>query len=168
MPEGLRTARLTLRPMDAGDAAGLYPIFADPDVMRYFDDPHGAVSETERWVRTSAAAPPAETREFTIRLDDKIIGKAGIWKAPELGFLLHRDHWRQGLMTEALEALIPHLFATMALPQITADVDPRNAPSLALLGRLGFAETHRAEKTIEIGSEWCDSVYLSLTAPAKN
>jgi [ribosomal protein S5]-alanine N-acetyltransferase len=164
--EALVTARLSLCPMIAGDAAGLHQIFADPQVMRYFDDPHRTVDQTERWVRRSAEAPPDETREFTIRRDGQIIGKAGIWKAPEIGFLLHRTHLRQGLMTEALEVLIPHLSTLMSLPVITADVDPRNTASLGLLDRLGFFETHRAARTIEIGGEWCDSVFLKLNAPA--
>ena len=162
MPDALTTARLTLDPIVATDAPGLPPIFADPEVMRYFDNPHTSLAETERWVRRSAEAPPETTREFTIRRGGQIIGKAGIWNAPEIGFLLHRDHWRQGLMAEALGTLIPYLFAVMDLPAITADVDPRNTPSLAWLNKLGFVETGRAERTIKIGGEWCDSVYLRL------
>ena len=32
----------------------------------------------------------------------------------------------------------------------------------ALLARLGFRETGRAERTFQLGEEWCDSLYLSL------
>ena len=35
-----------------------------------------------------------------------------------------------------------------------------------LLTRLGFHETARAERTILVGDEWCDSVYLALPRPA--
>ena len=44
--------------------------------------------------------------------------------------------------------------------ELTADVDPRNAASLALLRRHGFVETGRAAATWQIGDEWCDSIYL--------
>ena len=58
-------------------------------------------------------------------------------------------------MIEAVEAEFP------ALPALTAEVDPRNAGSLRLLARLGFRETHRAERTLLWRDEWCDSVYLA-------
>jgi RimJ/RimL family protein N-acetyltransferase len=61
-----------------------------------------------------------------------------------------------------LTALIPHLFGAHDAAQITAEVDPRNAPSIALLTRFGFHETHRAERTLLWRDEWCDSVYFAL------
>ncbi len=92
--------------------------------------------------------------------------KAGCWRLAEVGFILHPDHWGQGLATEALSAAIPHVFATLAVEALTAEVDPRNAASLRVLDRLGFRETHRAARTILVGDEWCDSVYLQLPRAA--
>lgn len=158
----IKTERLLLRPMQKSDADDLFAVFSDADVMRYFDDRHQNIETTQAWVGASVDAPRAETLEFVLVLDDRVIGKAGIWKRPEIGFLLNRAHWGRGLMHEALANLIPHFFAEMALERITADVDPRNAASLGLLAHLGFRETHRAENTIEIAGEWCDSVFLAL------
>ncbi len=59
--------------------------------------------------------------------------------------------------------MIAHLFTRHGMPALTAEADPRNDASLGLLARLGFQETHRAERTLLWGDEWCDSVYLSLT-----
>lgn len=165
MPETLQTARLTLRPMREEDAEGLHDFFADPAATRFFDNPHTSFAQTRDWVRRSALADPARTREFTLLRGGRAIGKAGIWAAPELGFFLRRADWGQGLMREALDALVPHLFAAMGLARMTADVDPRNAASLKLLDRLGFVETGRAQNTIEIAGEWADSIYLALSAP---
>ncbi|MEX0339374.1 MAG: GNAT family N-acetyltransferase [Arenibacterium sp.] len=157
------TKRLLLRPMQKTDAEDLYQVFSDPAVMQYFDNRHRDIATTRTWVAASVDAPRHETREFVLVQKDRVIGKAGIWKRPELGFLLHRSYWRQGLMREALARLIPYFFTDMALEHITADVDPRNAASLGLLEQLGFKETHRASNTIEIEGAWCDSVYLTLS-----
>ena len=46
--------------------------------------------------------------------------------------------------------------------ELTADVDPDNAASIGLLKSLGFRETHRAERTMQIRGQWCDSVYFAL------
>jgi ribosomal-protein-alanine N-acetyltransferase len=69
-------------------------------------------------------------------------------------------------MEEALRAVVPHLFATTGVPQLTADVDPRSAASLRLLERLGFQVTGRAAVAFFVYGEWADSVHLALPRPA--
>ena len=106
--------------------------------------------------------PAADSLDLLIEKDGAVIGKAGAWQLPEVGFLLHPDHWGKGLAFEAMTAVIAHVEAEFpALPELTAEVDPRNAASLRLLDRLGFRETHRAERTLLWKDEWCDSVYLA-------
>ena len=160
----LRTPRLTLRPMEQRDAPDLHACFSDPAVMRYFADTHTTLEETENWVRAAVSAAPKSICEYVLVSDGKVIGKAGIWSRPELGFLLQRDHWRRGLMNEALSAFLPAVSESMGLTEITADVDPRNSACLTLLKRLGFTETSRATKTIQIAGHWCDSIYLARDA----
>ena len=58
----------------------------------------------------------------------------------ELGYALGRAHWGQGLMREALVALIDCSFRTMGLRRLEAEVDARNAASARLLNRLGFTK----------------------------
>jgi RimJ/RimL family protein N-acetyltransferase len=93
-----------------------------------------------------------------------LIGKAGLYRFPDIGYLLDPACQGRGLMREALTAVIARAFAVHALPRIQADVDPRNAASLRLLARLGFRETHRQARTWLVGEQWCDSVYLVLDA----
>ena len=45
-------------------------------------------------------------------------------------------------------------------------IDPNNLRSIALLQRLGFRQSGRAERTWCIGGEWADSVYFELARPA--
>ena len=103
------------------------------------------------------------TCDFVLELDGRVIGKAGMWEAPEIGFILRPDHHRKGLMREALTAIIPHLFEAYGLPQLTADVDPGNTASLALLDGLGFRRTGSAMNTVEIAGRMCHSIYLALS-----
>lgn len=48
------------------------------------------------------------------------------------------EHWRKGLLTEALPAVIRYGFRDMGLHRIHADVEPENKPSCALLTKFGF------------------------------
>ena len=110
------------------------------------------------------AAPPDASDDFIVEHRGRLIGKAGCWRLPEIGFIFVPAAWGQGFAFEALSAVIGRVFARFPIPALRADVDPRNGASLRLLGRLGFREVARAERTWKIGDEWCDSVYLELQA----
>ena len=149
------------------DLDALYRVFSNPRAMRYWDTlPHTDIEPTRRWLAAMDALPPGQSDDFVVERDGEVIGKAGCWRLAEVGFILHPDHWGQGLATEALAAAIPHIFATLPVEALTSDVDPRNAACLRMLDRLGFRETHRAARTILVGDEWCDSVYLRLRRAA--
>ncbi|MGZ6014596.1 MAG: GNAT family N-acetyltransferase [Phenylobacterium sp.] len=161
------TPRLRLRRARSSDLEALHTILSHPEAMRYWSSlPHANVAQTRAWLDAMIASPAAESDDFILELQGKVIGKAGCWRLPAVGYILHPDYWGQGLATEALAAAIAHTFANFPVAELTADVDPRNAGSLALLAKLGFAETHRAARTWRIGQEWCDSVYLALPRPA--
>ena len=164
----LRTARLRLRRAVPGDLAALHEVLSHPAAMRFWSTPpHTDLAQTRLWLDAMIAAAPAESDDFVIERDGRVIGKAGCWRLPEIGFILHPDHWGQGLAREALTAVLARAFVVFNLPAIEADVDPRNAASLKLLSALGFKETRREARTIKVGDEWCDSVYLSLPRPTE-
>jgi [ribosomal protein S5]-alanine N-acetyltransferase len=158
----IRTERLTLRRARMQDLDDVHAMLSHPAAMRYWSTPeHETVEQSRKWLAGMVAGGPGED-DFLIEHQGRVIGKAGAWNLPEIGFLLHPDHWGKGLAREAMEAVIAHLFATHDLAELTAEADPRNAASLRLLTRLGFVETGRAERTLQWRDEWCDSVYLEL------
>jgi RimJ/RimL family protein N-acetyltransferase len=162
----IRTQRLTLRRARIEDLDDVHAMLSHPAAMRYWSTPeHETLEQSREWLAGMVAGGPDED-DFLIEHQGRVIGKAGAWKLPEIGFLLHPDHWGKGLGFEAMSAAIAHLFAAHDLPELTAEADPRNAASLRLLGRLGFVETGRAERTLLWREEWCDSVYLALKRPA--
>ena len=77
-----------------------------------------AYAETRRWLQGMIAFDPAQTDDFVVEPDGRAIGKAGCWRLGEIGFILHPDHWGQGLAREALEAVIPHVFATLPVDRL--------------------------------------------------
>ena len=160
------TPRLRLRRADPGDLDDLHAVLGNPTAMRYWSTlPHESLEETWAWLQRMIAAPPDTSDDFVVEHRGRVIGKAGCWRLPEIGFILHPDSWGQGLGFEALTAVVERLFARFPIDALRADVDPRNAASLRLLGRLGFREASRARRTWKIGDEWCDSVYLELRRP---
>ena len=162
----IRTRRLLLRRARPVDLGAMHSILSDAEAMRYWSTlPHAEIGQTRAWLDDMIAAPAAESDDFVIERDGEVIGKAGCWRLPEIGYILHRSAWGHGYATEALTAIVAHVFENHAIPEIIADVDPRNAASLALLAKLGFRETGRAKRTIQIGDDWFDSIYLALGRP---
>lgn len=159
------TGRLILRRARIDDLEDVHAMLSHPAAMRYWATPeHETLEESRNWLAEMVEGGP-ETDDFVIEHRSRVIGKAGAWKLPEVGFLLHPDHWGKGLGFEAMTAVIGYLFATHDMPELTAEADPRNAASLGLLAKLGFVETGRAERTMQWRDEWCDSVYLALRRP---
>ena len=141
---------------------------SDPRAMRYWSQPeHETLEETAAFLGFLIGSPGNGSDEFVVEREGQVIGKAGAWAPPEVGFILHPEVWGLGYAFEAMSALIPYLFEAHDMSALTADVDPRNARSLALLGRLGFQETGRAARTLKWRDEWCDSVYLALQRPTR-
>ena len=158
----LRTPRLVLRRARPGDVDGLHAILSDKRAMKHWSTlPHESLAETQQWLDAMLARGPGFD-DFVVELDGRLVGKAGAWRMPEIGYILHPDVWGMGIATEALRAVIPHLFAAHDAPALTADVDPGNAASIRLLEKLGFRETGRASRTFFIGGQWFDSIYLAL------
>jgi len=161
----IRTARLLLRRARPDDVDAIYAIMSDPRAMRYWSSlPHENRDVTARFIADMLVEAP-DRDLFMVEQDGQVIGRLGVWKFPEVGFIFHPRTWGQGIGYEAMSAFTAHCFARPEVGELTADVDPRNAASIGLLTKLGFVETGRAERTFLIGDEWCDSIYMALPRP---
>ena len=160
------TSRLTLRKARPGDVEDYWRMFSDPECMRYWSSPpHADQSETGAMLARHAASPDPVTY-FAWVEEGRVIGCGG---APggrqEIGYMLARDRWGQGLAQEAMAAIIDYLWQITDHPQLTADVDPLNRASVMLLTRLGFVASGYAARTFHVAGTWSDSVYFRLPRP---
>lgn len=164
----IHTPRLVLRRVrEAGDLAPMHAIMCQPRAMAYWSTPpHDSEEQTRDWLANMAAIEPALGEDFIVEHQGRVVGKAGFYRFPDLGYLFDPAVWGQGLAREAVGAVIARGFAVHHLARVQADVDPRNKASIRLLERLGFTETHRQARTWLVGDDWCDSLYFALTREA--
>jgi len=161
----IETQRLVLRTAEPGDLEAMHALLSNPKAMTWWSSlPHETLDQTKDWLDSMIAKGP-DNPDFVIERDGQVIGKAGFWRLPEVGYILHPDHWGQGLAGEAVGASIDHVLATTYVETLTADVDPENAASIRLLERLGFVRTGFAERTWCIGGVYKDSIYYGLSRP---
>jgi len=140
--------RVALRAVAEPDIDDLLEINGDPEVTRFL--PYATWQSREdglAWLTRMRALETAGTgRQLVVvrSADEKVIGTVLLFKFDagsarlELGYVLGRAYWGQGLMRESLESLCAHAFSAMAIRRIEAEVNPDNEASNALLRRIGF------------------------------
>ncbi len=160
----LHTPRLRLRHARPDDLPAMHAVLSDPRATRWWSTPpHESLDQTREWLDGMIAGNLEGSDDFVIERDGVVIGKAGFWRLPDVGYILRPDHWGQGIATEAVGAVVDHVFRTRSVEDLTADVDPDNTASIRLLERLQFVRTGFAARTWNVGGEWKDSLYYGLS-----
>jgi ribosomal-protein-alanine N-acetyltransferase len=89
--------------------------------------------------------------------------RRGPSQSAQVGYWIGQDYARQGLMTEALAAVVHHAFTVLDLSRIEAACLPENVASRALLERSGFKYEGVAQSYLQIGGRWRNHVlYANL------
>ncbi len=82
--------------------------------------------------------------------------RRGICQSASLGYWMGASHAGQGLMSDALRALLPVAHDSLGLHRIEAACMTNNEPSLRLLESVGFQCEGIARKYLCINGEWQD------------
>jgi [ribosomal protein S5]-alanine N-acetyltransferase len=169
----LTTPRLVLRAAADEDISILQNlILGDSDVMRFaFSGAPMAEDAAEDFIRRSFTFGGSLTgiAVLTEKPTGEVIGFAGLSPCDalgaddfEIGFVLARRAWGRGIATEIGEAQLAFGFEQLKCGRLLGLVDPRNAPSIHALQKLGmcYLETiadpkrgSRSVYVIEVG-EW--------------
>jgi RimJ/RimL family protein N-acetyltransferase len=159
----LRTARLILRPARPDDAPCYALGIGDYEVARWLTAvpfPYSLTMAAD-WLRQLPSPRPGGAA-FIIDLPGKgLIGCVTL--TDTLGYWLARPHWGRGYMTEAVTALIDWHFGGSDATAITSGAHTRNAASLRIQARLGFAETGREYRYAHALQTNVEHVITSLT-----
>ena len=161
----LTTDRLILRTARQNDLLDLFAIYSDPHAMRYWSTPPHVNPEQTQENLDQMIVGEGQTF-FIIEKDGTAIGTVGMHQNNEVGFLLHPNFWRQGIVTEAMKVILPHIWATTNQSELVADADPHNVASVGLLESLGFTQSHVAKNTFCINGVWSDSIYYKIYRPS--
>ncbi|NLR68600.1 GNAT family N-acetyltransferase [Chitinophaga varians] len=144
----LSTEQLVLRPITEKDTAALFSLFSKEEVTRYMDiDAFTNITEAtqiityfrERWEKQEGMR-----WAITFKGKDELVGTCGFhhWNKThykiELGYDLLPSYWGKGIMTTAIGQILRFVFEELQLNRVEAFVDPLNAASSRLLGRVGF------------------------------
>ncbi len=153
LPDRFESPRAVVRPVEERDLPALLAINGDAQTVSFL--PYAqwqTLADGEAWLqrmRTLEAGGTARQYVLAARAGDEAIGTLLLFRleAPsaraELGYVLGRAHWGQGLMRETLQAVCAALLDGGIVRRLEAEVDPANRASGALLASLGFTHEGR-------------------------
>jgi ribosomal-protein-alanine N-acetyltransferase len=150
----ITTSRLELRPFCDDDAAPLQRILAEVDFLRYFPNPVAPPLErVEKHIEAQLQHwQEHEYGRWAVERKDArgLIGWNGLQYLPdtdeiEIGYILAKPFWNQGLTTEAAIEGLRFAFEVLKLEKIVAIVHPENLASQRVTEKLGMRFTKQAE-----------------------
>lgn len=174
MFEPLHTERLLLRAPRIADAEALHARRNDPDVaaLQSWPTPFPRERADALVAAAAEAGGPSDDTWWMITVADRddsvIFGDVALklmWhgRAAEIGYTFAREHQGKGYATEAVEAVLDHLFSRPELTRVCATLHPDNHPSSALLERTGFRFEGHTRLSFWVGDENSDDWLYGLT-----
>jgi len=88
----------------------------------------------------------------------------GYFQSAYLGYYASARHAGKGLMGESMALVLDHAFGPLALHRLEANIQPGNAPSVALARGAGFRLEGYSPRYLLIGGRWRDHERYAITA----
>ncbi len=149
----VETERLILRPIQLDDDKDMYEYCSDDDVIKYlWFEKHDSV-EFSRYVieklflnRVDVGIP--EAYAIVVKETNKMIGTIDVNQVHfnevgVIGYVIHKDYWGKGIVSEALETLIPILFYHCGFYRLEINHCADNVGSARVIEKAGFIQEGR-------------------------
>jgi len=146
----IETERLLLRPFEETDLEDVYAYASVPGVGVMAGWPRHESIETSKRVLQDFLQKKINFALYH-KNDKKVIGSLALrssWssrndtykhlKAKEIGYVLAKDYWGQGLMPEAVKAVVAYGFNTLGLEAFGIAHFPENVASRRVAEKCGF------------------------------
>ena len=168
----IETERLILRPWRETDAAALFKYASDPDIGPVAGwPPHTSIANSLEIIRTVFAAP--ETYAVILKDTDEPVGSCGIMFSDslhsaemqqceaEIGYWIGKPYWGQGLIPEAVRALLSRCFADLHLNIVWCGHYDGNTKSKRVIEKCGFKFHHTNKDIISpLGDKRTEHFYV--------
>jgi len=148
------TQRVVLRPFADADAPELHRILNQRDILKYFPGPGSpSLEQAERFVAKQIRLWEEIGYAWwavELKATGRLVGWNGLQHLPEtketeIGFLIDRDYWGQGLTTEAGRVGVRFAFESVGLGELIALAHPENLASQRVIRKLGLTFVEETE-----------------------
>jgi RimJ/RimL family protein N-acetyltransferase len=173
MFSSLVTQRLVLRRLEPSDAERVFAYRTDPEVSRFQSWEPASPQEVRAFIERLHTMTPLSPGEWfqlgiTLREGGELVGDCGLHaraddrRQVEIGITVAPGFQRQGLALEAVKSLLTFLFTRTETHRVFCSVDPRNHPSIRLLGRVGMRQEAHLKESLWIKGAWMDDLIFAV------
>lgn len=172
----LTTERLVLRKLSMDDLEAVFALRSDPVAMRYVPRPLAKDREEAaahiQLILVTQQANEGLQWAITLKDNPSMVGIIGFWRMKkehyraEIGYMVLPKYWGQGIVSEAIAAVVQHAFDTLGFHSIEAVIDPQNPASMRVLEKNGFVREAWFKEDFFYNGEFLDSVHYGIVRPA--
>ena len=168
----LETERLVLRRTILDDANDYFGLRSNPEAMKYICKPlQTSVEETKDLIykiNEMINFNDGISWAVCLKNNNKMIGTVSFHKIDkdnhraEIGYMLHPDFWRMGIISEAVETIINYGFTSLKFHSIEAHIDPKNIGSEKVLLKSNFVKEAYFKENFFYNDQFLDTAIFSL------
>lgn len=167
----LESERLILRPWRIEDAPDMFAYARNPDVGPNAGwAVHQSVEDSKKIIESFISR--GDTWAIERRDAPGVIGSFGAHRDPKrddatvrmIGYVLAREQWGHGYMTEAAKRVLAHLFVDLWVPLVSVYHYDFNARSRRVIEKCGFSPEGRLRRASVLpDGSVCDDMCYSMT-----
>ena len=138
--------------------------------LRPEGEPPAASADTFHAWLVGAEDPRTERTLLCRSSDGVIVGRyqlneivRGAFHSAYMSYWVGAPFAGQGLMREGMGLMLRHAFTNVGLHRVEANIQPANAPSIALAKGAGFRLEGFSERYLKIAGEWADHERWAMT-----
>ena len=145
MERKIESERLIIRTVTIEDAEAIFKWASDPEVNKYLVYPlHKDVDVTKAWLNSRDVNGHDEfDLGFVLKETGELIGQGGLFYHEEmdawsLGYNLRKEYWGQGLVPEAIRAIIELVDKEKGIRTLVGQFAKDNSKSRRVMEKLGM------------------------------
>ena len=166
LTKNIETPRLTIQSWGKTDTDFTLELWGDAENGKYMSDP-SSENQDEGYRQAVAEMEDSPDGYYLIAIlkeDGSRVGTCCAFPENEnydIGYCISKDHWKEGLGTEMIGALIEWIRAAGG-KSVTGEVADLNLASVALLRKLGFSEDKKTRYKKYGEETYFDAHYYKL------
>lgn len=172
-PVRLETERLVLREVELDDVPAMQRYAGDPEVCRYMLWGPNTLEQTRGFCMSQLDIQRSRDRQdYELAVIEKasgdLVGGVGLrvrntlQREGDVGYVLCRDRWGQGLAAEALGAILRFGFGVLGLHRVWATADARNVQSTRVMEKAKMRREGLLEKSLYLKGAFRDIALYAI------
>ena len=168
----IETDNLRLRQIKEEDIDALFEIRSSPIAMKYLDRPMAITKDDDITLYNTMQENLEKNLCINWVIQHKnspeMLGYIGFYRIDmlnyrgEIGYTLHPQHFKKGIMSEAIKAVITHGFTAIHFHSIIADINPLNEASKNIVEKHGFIQEAYFRENYFFDGKFLDSAIYGL------